>query len=1542
VAGSAIASVRLPKLTLPVFSGGILQWSEFIERFESAIESSSLSQVEKFNYLRGQLEGEAFTLIAGLPLLSQNYNVAIELLKKRYGNENVCIRAHVRELLNVESVSKVESDSFRHLVDKVNVHVRSLQALQVGTDKYELFLLEILLERIPRTVKVYFAKLDDDEQTLGKLLDILQRELKTQTVLKSTDTEAKVFVNKKKPNFVLNQSFVADTNQFCAICKLNTHTSSKCPELLSLKDVKKRVDFVRGKRLCFNCLGPHKVRDCNSKRRCNVCNKSHHSSLHIEAGQSESKTETTNCNFAVSAMCTISPTLPLPFTSGNGKTRTVGVLFDSGSDSSFILKRELPFIKHKEIGFKDLNVRGFGGQVVTGKFPIVQCCARINEKGYLLKFYAVDTLGAGSSNFRYLKGIQLEIEQNICNTDREIAALIGNDQYYTLVTGNSKKITNSLGAIETQIGWMVHGSYNFTETGKSKTIEPQFKEGTIESEGNFLVNNEDLHQEESISIERFWESENIGTIEQTEEKTSAYNEFERQLRVDKNGRYVIEFPWRENKPFLTDFEQEAKARLNSVVNGLVRKERLKEYDAVLKSYLEDDIAEKVPLTPPSGRVRYLPHHAILKESSETTKLRVVLDASAKVNRNDFSLNEALQTCDNLLPNLVGVLLRFRKHSFAFSADVRKAFLQIVVDERDRDSLRYLWFEEALENKKPTSTPKSYRMKRLPFGISASPFLLCATIRAHLNKNESVYQSTVDCVRENIYMDDVLVSLPTKELVNSTIKESVEVFGKMHMDLAKIHNNYSSEGKVVSVLGLSWDTGTDILKPTCHSEIKCIESKRQLTSYICSFWDPLGFLTPFIVKLKCILQDLWKLKIDWDESLPREYQELAQSYISSSQYLDSVEIPRQVCLSDIRYCVLEVYCDASKRAYGAVVYVAVNTENNLKRRLLISKSRVAPLKDMSVPRLELSAALVAARLISFVRSEFGFDGVVRAFSDSQVTLHWIRNEKKQWKTFVENRVEKIRKLIPPSAWSYVPSEINPADHLTKGIDIEKLKDCDRWWCGPEKNPMKEKNNELDGLEVVEEESPASFVTNTTDPIIEFQRFSIWNRCQRAMAYVLQFLRPKSYENNLILSAKALQDAEHMLIKLAQRESFSSEIDNLRRLGEVRKQSSLYSLNPFLDANDILRVNSRLENSSLTFEEKYPAILAGDHHLAFLLITHAHKTLLHSGTSTVMLELRRKFWILRARQRIKSVINKCVVCRRKRQKAVSERWAPLPQERVNADDLRAFSCVGIDYAGPIQTKESKSYIALFTCMKVRAIHLELVSSLESSSFVKAFDRFVSRRGTPTVVFSDNATTFKGAESELASTYNLTWKYITERSPHMGGVWERLVRSVKNPLRILLRQKKFSFSELNTLLCKIESVINKRPLTYVTEEFSEGLTLSPEDFLLPKVKTRSGNQNISLQELIKKRDHLIKDLFNRWKREYLLQGCCAGASNNVERLKPGDVVLVDDDRRREFWPLGRVLEVYPGRDGVVRSVGLLLKNKQVRRGIQRLYLLERPGEC
>ena len=404
-------------------------------------------------------------------------------------------------------------------------------------------------------------------------------------------------------------------------------------------------------------------------------------------------------------------------------------------------------------------------------------------------------------------------------------------------------------------------------------------------------------------------------------------------------------------------------------------------------------------------------------------------------------------------------------------------------------------------------------------------------------------------------------------------------------------------------------------------------------------------------------------------------------------------------------------------------------------------------------------------------------------------------------------------------------------------------------------------------------------------------------------------------------------------------------------KLPKESSLIKLDPFMDSNGLLRIKGRLENANMSYESKHPIILPFSH-LAKILVRFQHKLLKHAGVSTLITTLRNSYWIVRLRRIAKTVCQECVTCRRQDSKACSQPVAPLPELRVKTSP--PFTVTGLDYAGPlfcVDLPSKKLYILLFTCAVIRSVHLELTDSLAMPECILAIRRFAARRGLPSVFYSDNAKTFVGVSHLLQQHYGPLapqWKFIVPRAPWWGGWWERLVRSVKSALRKTLGKKCLSRCELETTLHEVEACVNSRPLTFVGGEPDICNPLTPSHFLIGRT---AGFQPdiiddhpscVSSMDLCNRETVRLRQLdkfWEMWSTEYIRNLPCTikGFVPKCD-LRKGSVVLIKEDNvPRLSWPLGVIVEVFPGKDGYIRSVNVKTSKGVINRPVQRLHDLE-----
>ncbi|XP_046841805.1 uncharacterized protein LOC124435919 [Xenia sp. Carnegie-2017] len=561
------------------------------------------------------------------------------------------------------------------------------------------------------------------------------------------------------------------------------------------------------------------------------------------------------------------------------------------------------------------------------------------------------------------------------------------------------------------------------------------------------------------------------------------------------------------------------------------------------------------------------------------------------------------------------------------------------------------------------------------------------------------------------------------------------------------------------------------------------------------------------------------RLGWDCELHGNLREQWNVLLSELKFLNDVRVPRCYYLLQPKYFTTQVhgFSDASESAIGAVVYVRTVYENGtIDVKLIASKTKVAPVKKQTIPRLELVAATVLAKLVESLLKALKWSLEVFYWVDSMTALHWIRNDR-AWKPFVQHRVNKIRSISLTESWNFCPGSLNPADLPSRGISGQLLSNSSSWFNGPKflargeeewpKRPVGNLSQSDEVLREIVKEHPnvvRSLVSNEIEQrampdlnkAIDITRYSSMKKLLRTTAYVMRFInmlkkmpRCERTTNKLTtseeLSSDEIRKAQLLWIRSIQQLSFEKEILFLLSKN-VNSSIPIYvkQFGLFLDGDHVLRCRGRLKNSSLNLESKNPVLLPKESRFVELLICEVHHNVKHSGIRDTLTTIREHFWIIRGREAVKKIVRKCVVCRKAEGLPYGGTPPPdLPVSRVSDDP--PFTNVGLDFAGPLFVREScernnlsdnptKVYILLFTCASTRAIHLELTPSLSVPAFLRAFRRYASRRALPALLISDNAKTFRAACLEIRklcrseevlrylANHQITWQFIVEKAP------------------------------------------------------------------------------------------------------------------------------------------------------------------------------------
>lgn len=716
--------------------------------------------------------------------------------------------------------------------------------------------------------------------------------------------------------------------------------------------------------------------------------------------------------------------------------------------------------------------------------------------------------------------------------------------------------------------------------------------------------------------------------------------------------------------------------------------------------------------------------------------------------------------------------------------------------------------------------------------------------------------------------------------------------------------------------------------------------------------------------------------------------------------------KPLCFGDVVTAQLHHFSDASQDGYGTVSYLLLKNQHSVMHSAFImGKARVAPLKSVTIPRMELIAATMASRMDILWRKEMHMDLLDSVFwTDSTSVLKYIRNETSRFKVFVSNRVSQILKVSSPEQWRYVDTASNPADMASRGVKVDVFIQNTTWVSGPHflLHPESEWPVNKEDVNYLSPEDPEVknvAATNVTqlkeDPVTYLIKyFSSWTRLKKSVAW---FLRIKDWlmsclketrhfhqtvvqsDNNAQQSSSVAEEidyfkrtsskltvedldrAELAIIKFCQGQRFPEELASLEKGQHIKISSHLHKLCPQLQ-DGILRVGGRLCRLAMPVEVKHPIILTKDLHISELLLRHIHQEVGHGGRNHMLSKLREKYWITGVSVAIRKVLSKCIVCRRLNALPVYQQMADLPHERIVPDEP-PFTRVGVDYFGPFEVKSRRSmvkrYGVIFTCLAIRAVHLEVAPSLDMDSFINALRRFISRRGQVREIRSDNGTNFVGAERELKAAIKhwnqgqindlllqkgIRWSFNPPAGSHHGGSWERLIRSVRKVLNSMFKVQNLDEEGLHTVLCEIEAIINSRPITKASMDPNDLEALTPNHLLQLKTSPSLPPglfQPTDMYALRRwKQVQYMSDLFwKRWVKEYLPQLQERQRWIGVKRnLVVGDLVIImDSTAPRNSWPTGRVIQTFPDRRGFVRQVRIKTKTSCLERPITKVCLLQ-----
>ncbi|UYV77587.1 hypothetical protein LAZ67_15001635 [Cordylochernes scorpioides] len=1422
-----VINVKLPELALKTYDGSLEGWLPWWAQFSKIHENKNLSDSDRFLYLRQAIvpNSEAYRVVASYPVTGANYVLAVQALQERFGDLNILTELHPSSGYGMELAKREESDK------------------GVGGAQERLRLLLDFLKAEVRS---------------AQRLKFVEKGFKQEEPYKRSYNDGTRTRSNVRPATV-SSLFGGRTNIKCFFCERTNHASHQCRSIMKMSPGE-RNDKIRSAHLCFKCLRKgHIQSQCREQLECKNCGRNHLEVL-CEGNSSNRLTKPGRENLKENApepiaslssqACTGQVLLmtTVALLRGPNASRRVRILLDSGSNKIGEEKHGKFMLELENLGNKRdvIHIEALDKRKICDAIPPL-------PKGDWLEKLKIKGIILSQDNFK----------------GQEVDILIGANYLGMISTGKIVQVEADLTAVKTKLGWTLMGNSPIIDSNDN-----------VQQTLNLLTMRCDLKD--------LWDLEVLGIRDPVEtcSKETRYQEikekFITKIQRQSDQRYSVGLPWKVEKESIPSNLDIAIKRLDISTKKMTSQNKLTEYSQIFRDWLTEVLIERVEENPLERRGYYLPHRPVYKMESKTTPIRPVFDASC-LGHNGLSLNQCLEKGTNLLERIPEMMIRFRENKFVVTADIRKAFQMVAIEESERNYLRFLWWEKESDRELI-----AYRHKKLVFGLNCSPFVLNAVIEYHLQSIRGPLVQWAKILAQSFYMDNCITSLETKQEVQEFQKAAIEIMDRAKMDLREWE--YSLEEN----------------------------PEKGLVQKYWRIFDPLGFCAPVFLPPKLLLQRSWGLKLGWDTPLPESMAQEFRTWLDQIKFIELIKIPRYMWNDLIFLTEVHIFCDASQIGYGAVAYLRSETGRENTLTLIWSKVRLAPMKSITIPRLELMAMVLGARLANAIQAALKRKCETTLWSDSTTALSWIKREI-EWRVFVRNRVREIQATTNLNDWRFVPSQLNPADLLSRGCPPSQFVQS-RWWEGPEwlKKPKEFWPNSEFSINPKEIKVEENIMKTNINLNIDYKDWILTRRSNyslniRVMSYVLRFLgkiKKQSTETGPLIVSE-LDLAEKKLIRMIQ-EKVSIEKSNATKSFKILKNT-----------DGLWCVESKLLHGQVPEEFKTPIILPGDHPFVEHLIWEVH---LKNGH--------------------------CIACKRLKEKSLQRPMAALPENRIGLG--KPFQITGVYLLGPLYLKEGgKVWVAAFTCVVYRAIHLELVKSLETGVFMMALHRFICRRGHPEKIYSDNGTNFAKLNrifkrldwtriERETSIKRIQWIFIPPSAPWWGGFWERMVRTIKEMLIKMLGHRKLKYVQLQTALCEIESIINNRPLTYVSEDDNDLKPLTPNEFLKNGPESSFPEFENLKPEMLHTRyrelGQLKRELKQRFLKEYL--GALIQKSENIDRrqLKVGDVVLIGQKNlKRMFWPKGRIVNLIPGKDGIVRVAHVKTSTGTLIRALQRLHPLE-----
>ena len=1082
------------------------------------------------------------------------------------------------------------------------------------------------------------------------------------------------------------------------------------------------------------------------------------------------------------------------------------------------------------------------------------------------------------------------------------------------------------------------------------------------------------------------------------------------LKYDhEREHWVTSYPWLVDPSFLPDNFKAALSRLQKLEKSLNKDPSwMKSYGEQIEDMIERSVARKLSqeeIETWKGPKFYISHLAVLSPKSTSTPIRIVFNSSE--NYKGTSLNNCLaKGPDSYANNILGLLLRWREERVAMVGDIRKMFHSIYLEETESHCHRFLW-----RNMESCRDPDIYVITRVNMGDRPASAIATEALRATAVLSEKTFPEASCLIIKSTYLDDLIDSRPSMDKAVSLANETNTVLQKggfqvkcwqfSMKDSATNATGTDSTVKLLkgsnetetAVLGVNWNPLEDTIvfhvslnfstkKRGVHTEpnlsaadiphsIPMNLTRRIVLQQVMSIYDPLGIICPFTLKAKILLRKTWEMKLDWDEPLPEKMQTAWVSFFESLFQLESLRLERVLTPEDtVGQPWLILFSDGSEIAYGFAAYIRWKlADGSYWCRLIMAKSRIAPLHRVTIPRMELNAAVLSKRGRQVIEAEsrIKFEKTLHLI-DSQTVLSMLHKTSTRFQVYEGSRVGEIQSASGGdlSDWGWIPGEDNVADHLTRGLEPADLGQNSVWWNGPAMLYREFEDWNVKQGSLKDEKLPGEKTCLTMEATVKKQspfdltRYSHITKAIRVVARTLGIIRERSFKGGCSssISPAAMIEAEKFLIKEAQ-QTLDNTIQNYKRLNPARNEDGIWIVGATRLAN---------YNPLSGIHSSLPILLPHDNIFTKLVMRDAHEKG-HRGRDATVASFRSRFWTPQAPKLAKQIRNGCTLCKLRDRQPLTQEMGRLPMERLRP--APPFNYTMLDLFGPfiirgeVQKRvSSKAWGVIFTDMVARAVHIEIACGYDTNNFMMALRRFAGIRGWPQKIFSDPGSQLTCADKEIkdalfktGSENGMQWIIGTPDSPWHQGPVESLIKTVKRALKLSINEQRLSATELLTVFTEAANLVNERPLGTLPELGSNLNVLTPNCLLLGRATSCNPNVWQGEDLRLKSRHHLVSSIVNQFWNHWLelFAPSLVFQQKWHERqrdIKTNDVVLLlDKNSLRGEYRLALVTQTHPGKDGKVRTVTISYKNfktgekvneykgqkyTSIKRTVQRLVLL------